>query len=84
MHSAPLFVGPLIFGALALAFNVLRFGSLQDFGYRFMIVPPVFANDFWSSGRSLSPTSSGIFSLSACSHRCLFAILWGRRRSRSW
>lgn len=41
MHSAPLFVGPLIFGALALAFNVLRFGSLQDFGYRFMIVPPV-------------------------------------------
>jgi hypothetical protein len=32
--------GPVACGGCALALNYLRFGSVWDFGYRFMIVPP--------------------------------------------
>ncbi len=40
VRMTPLMIGPLVFGGTALAFNWLRFGSLTDFGYRFMLVPP--------------------------------------------
>lgn len=36
----PLMIGPLVLGGTALVFNALRFGSLLQFGYRFMLVPP--------------------------------------------
>ncbi len=36
----PLMVGPLVLGGTTLALNWLRFGSITDFGYRFMLVPP--------------------------------------------
>lgn len=36
----PMAVGPLVLGGVAMAFNAARFGSVLDFGYRFMLVPP--------------------------------------------
>ncbi len=36
----PIIVPPLVLGGAALALNSVRFGSLTQFGYRFMVVPP--------------------------------------------
>ncbi len=36
----PMMLPPLALGGTALALNALRFGSLTEFGYRFMLVPP--------------------------------------------
>jgi len=50
---AALFVGPAVLGGTALLLNHLRFGSLWDFGYRFMILPP-FLRERWVEHGQLS------------------------------
>lgn len=40
VRMLPLMTGPLALGGAALALNVLRFGALTQFGYRFMLTPP--------------------------------------------
>jgi len=39
-HCGPLLAGPAVFGTITLLLNKIRFGSLGEFGYSFMIVPP--------------------------------------------
>ncbi len=51
IRNAPLLVGPLIFGTLTLGLNLLRFGALGDFGYRFMIVPPFLRERLLENGQ---------------------------------
>lgn len=50
-RMGPLMVGPLVFGGAALALNFLRFGSLTQFGYRFMLVPPVLRERLMEHGQ---------------------------------
>lgn len=51
VRMVPLMIGPLVFGGAALALNVLRFGSLTQFGYRFMLVPPVLRERLMENGQ---------------------------------
>jgi hypothetical protein len=48
---ARLLTGPLVFGIIALTLNLQRFGSVWEFGYRFMVVPPFLRDRFFEHGQ---------------------------------
>jgi hypothetical protein len=50
-RSARLLTGPLVLGIIALMLNFRRFGSVWEFGYRFMVVPPFLRERFFEHGQ---------------------------------
>jgi hypothetical protein len=48
---APLLTCPLILGVITLLLNLRRFGSISEFGYRFMVAPPFLRERFFEHGQ---------------------------------